>query len=140
MILLDTNILLRLKEKHAESHQTVKNKIQQFLQIGEKLVLTPQIVYEFYVVATRPLEKNGLGLEVVEVIETIEEFSNLCQLLVEHQDTYQNWLHLMRQYQIKGKRSHDVRLVAFMQAQQIPKLYTLNQQDFKVFQNLIELI
>lgn len=39
-----------------------------------------------------------------------------------------------------GKTSHDARLVAFMQVHQINKLYTLNQKDFKKFEDIIQLV
>jgi predicted nucleic acid-binding protein len=137
MILLDTNILLRLKDVHSLEHLMVKQKLKDLLQNNETLAIAPQILYEFYVVATRPIQQNGLGLNAEETLNEIDLFCEVFDFLPDTQDLYQKWYNLMRQYQINGKKSHDARLVAFMQTYQITQIYTLNPTDFKAFENII---
>jgi predicted nucleic acid-binding protein len=100
----------------------------------------PQTIYEFYVVATRPLTQNGFELSIKEVLAEIDNLTQLFSLLLDKDTIYSLWYNLMATYDVKGKKSHDARLVAFMQSHQIKQIYTLNTEDFKRFEDLIELI
>jgi predicted nucleic acid-binding protein len=60
MILLDTNILLRSKQKNSPHFIEISEKLLSLVEQDE-LIIAPQTVYEFYVVATRPVDVNGFG-------------------------------------------------------------------------------
>lgn len=60
--MLTTNILLRSIEVSDRSHEHAVRALTALLEAGETLVVTPQIVAEFWNVATRPRERNGIGL------------------------------------------------------------------------------
>jgi len=67
MILLDTNLLTRMTRSHQPQAGMARAAIQTLLGRGELLVLVPQNLYEFWVVATRspgapPAGSNGLGM------------------------------------------------------------------------------
>jgi predicted nucleic acid-binding protein len=62
MILLDTNILLRIIEPAHPMHQTAVDALVVLTQAKETICIVPQTLYEFWVVATRPRADNGLGL------------------------------------------------------------------------------
>ncbi len=140
MILLDTNIILRLKQTESAEHQAVQLQLKTFLENGETSVLSPQNIFEFYSVATRPIGVNGLGLSVEDTYQEIQGLKSLFSILPDNKNLMDKWLKLVLDYEIKGKRSHDVRLIAFMQSHQIKKLYTLNHADFKAFEGIIELV
>ena len=59
--LLDTNVVVRLMEPAAPEHTTVEDAIRRLIRAGHALVLAPQVLTEFWVVATRPVEVNGFG-------------------------------------------------------------------------------
>jgi predicted nucleic acid-binding protein len=59
--LLDTNILLRASDKTSSSYHLAVNAVARLISVGHECVITPQVLIEFWVVATRPLEVNGLG-------------------------------------------------------------------------------
>lgn len=140
MILLDTNIILRSNQANATEHTEVVGKISNWILQGEKLVIAPQTLYEFYVVATRPIVQNGFGLEAKEAQEAIEKLAKAYTLLPDNEKILSYWLHLIKKYDVKGKKSHDTRLVAFMLSHQISNLYTLNTQDFTRFQEEVTLV
>lgn len=140
MILLDTNIILRFKNKQASGREIINQKIQGLKRQNHKLVICPQVLYEFYVVATRPLDKNGLGLDVKKALQEIEDIKSNFTLLLDKPTLYEEWEKVIDAYQISGKTAHDARLVAFMKTYNITKFYTLNTQDFQRFGNLITLI
>lgn len=53
-ILLDSNVLLRSVEpKHAQ-HQASIDAIDALRKLGHDLAIVPQVLYEFWSVATRP--------------------------------------------------------------------------------------
>ena len=54
--LLDTNILLRSVDTSSDQHPLATDCVYQLLQDGNECLLTPQILIEFWVVATRPVE------------------------------------------------------------------------------------
>ena len=65
-ILIDTNVLLRSVEAGHFHHQSSVEAIDILRRTGHELTITPQNLYEFWSVATRPLENNGLGMTTTE--------------------------------------------------------------------------
>jgi predicted nucleic acid-binding protein len=59
--LLDTNILLYLANSAATEHAGAKGAVTRMLAAGDRLVIAPQVLFEFWSVATRPAAANGLG-------------------------------------------------------------------------------
>jgi predicted nucleic acid-binding protein len=140
MILLDTNIILRSKQPHSPEYSIVTQKISQWALAGEQLVISPQTIYEFYSVATRPIEVNGLGLTVQQTHSEMIQLQKAYHILPENEKILPLWIKLVTDSEIKGKKSHDARLVAFMQSHQIKQIYTLNTEDFKRFEAIIQLV
>lgn len=48
-------------------------------------------------------------------------------------ETLLKWEKLITAYQVKGKRAHDVRLIASMMVHQISHILTFNTKDFEKF-------
>lgn len=140
LVLLDTNIVLRFKNANSPSFAEVSGKLQDLVQQGFKLIISPQVLYEFYTVATRPLEQNGFGLDCGASLQEVETLCQVFNLLPDNEKILPCWLHLIKKYDVKGKKSHDTRLVAFMLSHQISNLYTLNTQDFTRFQEEVTLV
>jgi len=139
VILIDSNILLRLASRSDPAHSLTSKAIQELRQQNETLCLVPQNLYEFWAVATRPLVNNGLGLTP---LETVQEISGFKQMFILHADSpklFDTWETLVAKYACSGKVSHDARLVADMVELKIPKLLTFNTTDFTRF-SMIKLI
>ncbi|GAP97535.1 PilT protein, N-terminal [Leptolyngbya sp. NIES-2104] len=99
---------------------------------GNQCVLTPQVLIEFWVVATRPTSVNGLGWSVDQTQNRINELMTGFALLEERPEIFPLWFRLITENNIQGKRAHDIRLVAVMLAHGIDHLLTLNPNDFTV--------
>ena len=56
--LLDTNVLLRAAAPTSVQHTAAVGAIERLLAGGEELFLAPQVLVEFWSVATRPVEVN----------------------------------------------------------------------------------
>ena len=65
-VLLDSNILTRLAQHTHPMHATARDAVAALRQGGDTLFIVPQNLYEFWVVATRPIAANGLGLTAAE--------------------------------------------------------------------------
>lgn len=134
-VLLDTNILLRLTQPHHPQAPAAARAVRKLRAQGESLVLTQQNVVEFWVVATRPVAANGLGLSVEQVIAEVDAIKRLF-ILQPEVPIHDTWERLVRDYRISGKNAHDARLVAAMMAQGIDSLLTFNVQDFLRFREI----
>ncbi len=128
--LLDTNILLRASDLNALQHPLARDAIYQLLIQGNQCCLTLQILVEFWVVATRPTDVNGFGWTFQRTMEQISQFLSRFIVLEENAQILENWLKLVALYEIKGKRTHDIRLIAVMQSHGITHLLTFNPRDF----------
>jgi predicted nucleic acid-binding protein len=69
----------------------------------------------------------------------VEQYLNKFPLLPDSPDTLPNWLALVKAHDIKGKKVHDARLVAVMQAHGVAHLLTFNAGDFKSFTSITAL-
>ena len=82
--LIDTNVLARLIVVNDPRSQAARAAIDQLQQNGVGLVVTPQNLIEFWAVATRPVEANGLGLSVEKTREEVARFdARLVAIMLE---------------------------------------------------------
>ena len=108
MILVDTNILLRLAQLGDPHHQPARDAIDLLTaRDGESIAIAPQNLYEMYVVCSRPTSANGLGMTSQQSRSEITKARSLFRLLPETAQVYTMWERLVGQYAIHGKRGHD---------------------------------
>ena len=138
-ILLDTNVLLRLSDAAHLANPVAESAIRRLNDAGHEPVLVPQVIYEFWVVATRPRNVNGLGLSVPEADARAAEWTGLFRLLRDERGVYAAWRALVVAHDVKGKNAHDARLAAAMTRHGLTHLLTFNGADFKRFPAVIAL-
>jgi predicted nucleic acid-binding protein len=112
------------------------NFVNLIIRQGGKCLITPQVLIEFWAVATRPLNVNGLGWTAKKTQEEINQILSQFSLLEETPDIFPLWFQLVTDYNIKGKRTHDLRLLAVMKAHNITHLLTFNSEDFIPLPNI----
>jgi len=105
---------------------------------GERLIIVPQNLYEFWAVGTRspgrpPGGQNGLGMTPEQASQWLRFFQRRFTLLPDREDLFARWHALVQTLGIKGLRSYDARLVAAMQTYGITRLLTFNADDFGRF-------
>lgn len=132
-ILVDTNLIVRFSDPADQQHPIAIRSLELLAQQGHELRLVPQIIYEYWVVATRPIENNGLGFSVEQLDVCLKDIVALFPLLHDERLIFRNWMQLVLKYNVRGKRSHDVRIIAAMQRHTITHLLTFNDQDFSSF-------
>lgn len=104
---------------------------------GESLSICSQNVIEFWGVATRPLNDNGLGMTSVKVLEEIRRLESFFPMLPDTSDIYREWRSLVTSHEIRGVAVHDARLVAVMIANQATHLLTFNTRDFRRYSEIV---
>ena len=128
--LLDTNILLRSADDKSTQHLEALEAVARLLGQGDVCYLTPQVLIEFWAVATRPMSANGLGWDVAKTQAEINQLLDQFPLLEDTPEVFHHWLALVTSHTVAGKRVHDVRILAVMQAHGISHLLTFNVDDF----------
>lgn len=132
-LLLDTNVLLRLAHTSSRDHATVEAAVLALAEADVELCLVPQVLYEFWVVATRPLEVNGLGMDVAGVERSLQMLLSNFSLRRDERGIFSRWQTLVTTHTVQGKLAHDARLVAAMQRHGVTDLLTFNTADFHRF-------
>jgi hypothetical protein len=112
------------------------NVVDMIIRQGGECLITSQILIEFWVVATRPKDVNGLGWTTQKTQQEINQILSQFSLLEESPDIFPLWFQLVTIYNIKGKRTHDIRLLAVMKASKITHLLTFNPDDFIPIPNI----
>jgi len=130
-LLLDTNILARYVIQSDPQHLEVRSALERVYSRQWDPVFAPQSIYEFWVVATRPLESNGLGLDPLLVRAEVQVILDTFPRLSEPLDLLETWLDLCARHSVKGRTAHDTRLVAVALAHGITHILTLDPRDFR---------
>ena len=131
-VLIDTNVLLRLADEKHSLHKVAFDAIEIY-RTSKALCIFPQNLYEFWVVATRPLKENGLGYTQVEALNAINSLEKFYKLIPEGPAFYSQWKAIINGFVVNGKLGHDAHLIAGMLASDIPEILTFNDQDFRRF-------
>jgi predicted nucleic acid-binding protein len=84
---------------------------------------------EFWAVATRPGNANGLNLTPEQTFVELSDFEQLFDLLPEL-PVHDEWVYLVKKYRVSGKSVHDARLVVAMIVNGIGSILTFNGPDF----------
>jgi predicted nucleic acid-binding protein len=135
-ILLDTNVLCRLAERGHSHHAVAESAVTKLRKNQHELCLVPQVLYEYWVVVTRPIPENGLGMTPADVDRAIDFCLDQFTLLRDERGVFSLWRALVRQYDVKGKSAHDARLVAAMKRHGLERLLTFNVADFRRYEGI----
>ncbi|NLE39581.1 MAG: PIN domain-containing protein [Pirellulaceae bacterium] len=131
--LLDTNVLLRAAAPKSAHHTAAVESIKRILARGDEMFLVPQVLVEFWSVATRPVEVNGYGWPAKEAEAKVAELLRQFPLLPEGPAVFPEWLRLVSRHGIIGKQVHDARLIAQLNVHGVSHLLTFNVGDFQPY-------
>jgi predicted nucleic acid-binding protein len=91
------------------------------------------VLIEFWAVATRPTEKNGLGWTTSRTEIEIDALTSRFGMLGDRNAILPIWRSLVSTHEVKGKNAHDARIAAAMSAHGVEHLLSFNGDDFKRF-------
>lgn len=135
-ILIDTSVLVRLSHLDSPNASSAALAVKRITLSGLEGCVVPQVLYEYWVVATRPAERNGLGFSASRIENDLLQFVEQYTLLRDERKVFGHWLDLVSEYQVVGKNAHDARLVATMQRHGIPTILTLHARDFRRYSGI----
>lgn len=140
LILVDTNVLLRLAKPNDPEFDTARTAIETLHDRGDDFAIVPQCCYEYYVVATRSEESNGLGMTPDEARAAVEELCSVYRLHRDETGVFDHWLELLARHDVRGKPAHDARLVAAMLRHGVDHILTFNGGDFRRYSDEITIL
>lgn len=135
-VLIDANLLLRSAQPQHPQHGIAHDALLQLKTNGHELIIVPQVIYEFWVVATRPVEVNGLGFSAEQAEAKTAVNLGLYSLYRDDEFLFDVWRRLVNLHRVIGKLAHDARLVAAMVRHGATHLLTFNEQDFARFSEI----
>ena len=136
MVLLDANVLGYLVSPSSPRSAVCETAVEKIIERGDRSVISAQVLYEFWCVATRPAAGNGLGWPVSEARRAIAGFRREFDILHDPPEVLDIWLDLVVAFNLKGKRIHDAHLLATMKANRVSTLLTFNTSDFPAVSGL----
>jgi predicted nucleic acid-binding protein len=132
-VFVDTNVLLTATAPGRPLHAAALAVLERWPSAGVQLCLSGQVVREYLVVATRPLDVNGLGLRPAQARRNVEAFLGRARVLEESEAVTRRLLELLAEGRVAGKRIHDAGIVATALAH---GLRTLVTDDARIFRGL----
>jgi len=129
-VLVDTSTLLRTLQPLHPQREIARSTIKALTEQGRELHIVPQNLVELWVVATRPVEQNGLGMSSPTVAAELARLKSMFLLLPETPTIFPIWEALVTEHQVSGKPAHDARLVAAMQAHGLTAILTFDKTGF----------
>ena len=99
--------------------------------------MASQNFVEFWSVATRPVEVNGMGLDPEQAERLLARLESVFDLLPEPPTVHAIWRQLVIAHRVRGRQVHDARLVAVMLANGISHILTFNVSDFARYPGIV---
>ncbi len=134
---MDTNILVYALDTESPFHLEAIDFVDRTARGRLKIGISPQVVGELYATITNP-KKASHPLspnEAVHVITPIWEAENIRRIFPK-QETLDLTLSLVKRYQLKSLAFFDAQIVATMLDNGITTIYTANEEDFAIFEEI----
>ncbi len=135
-VLVDTNILLRSVQPNHPLSPQATGAVAKLIRQKDMVFFCPQNIAEFWNVATRPTDRNGLGLSPDEVLQEISNIEKSLTLLPDVPAIYNAWKQIVTTHKVQGVKVHDARLIAIMSVYGVESLLAFNTADFERFTNV----
>lgn len=138
-VLVDTNVLLRSAQPSHPLCAQATHAVSKLIRQNDAVFFCSQTIAEFWNVATRPGDLNGLGLSQEEALQEVASIEKLLTLLPDIPPIYLAWKEIVRDHKVQGVKVYDARLVATMNVYSVESVLTFNAVDFKRYSNITAL-
>lgn len=139
-VMLDTNVLIAATDEGRAEHRDALIVVNEWASRPTELCTSGQILREYLTVATRPAEKNGLGLNRSDALGNVHAIRGRTTLLAEDAKVADRLLSLLADVDCRGKQVHDANVVATMLVYGVRAVVTMNMEDFARFEGHVSLI
>lgn len=137
-LFVDTNVLIFATNPASPWHQIALDNLQEARQSGVELVISPQIIREYLVAATRTVP--GQNLPLATILGNVQTFQSEFRLVADNTLVSTQLVKLIAEVSVAGKQIHDANIVATMQVFGIHHLLTHNVSDFARFTHLVTVL
>ena len=135
-LFVDTNILLTASDESRSLHREASLLLAGSVVQDLRLAVSGQVLREYLVVATRPVDANGLGLSIEAAAANVVEFLRSLNMYSETDEVSSRLRQLALAHDVNGKNLHDANIAATMEVHGIRDLVTLNADDFARFEGI----
>jgi predicted nucleic acid-binding protein len=132
-VLVDTNILLRSVQPNHPLCSQATHAVSKLIRQEGAVFFCSQNIAEFWNVATRPADRNGLGMSPEEVRQEVGNIEKSLTLLPDVPAIYGAWKQIISEHKVRGVKVYDARLVAIMSIYAVEGVLTFNSVDFERF-------
>ena len=139
-VMLDTNVLLAATDEGRAEQRDALVIVNEWAAGGVTLCTSGQILREYLAVATRPAERNGLGLKPADAVSNVRAIRERTVFLTEDARVADRLQVLLTDVECGGKQVHDANVVATMLAHGVSAVVTMNAGDFARFERYVTLL
>jgi len=93
--LADTNILSSLAKRQSSQYAEVRRALTILRNRGEKICLVAQNLIEFWAIATRSTNANGLGLSITKTFHEVRKFKRYFTFYDDAPGIFAEWENLV---------------------------------------------
>jgi hypothetical protein len=122
--------LIRWIKPDDRDYALVTKAIDTLLARGVELCYTSQNLAEFWNTCTRPVDRNGYALGILETDRRARTIEECLQLLSDSSAIHREWRTIVVSNAVSGVQVHDARLVAAMRVNGVSRILTFNDRDF----------
>lgn len=135
-VLVDTNILLRSAQPNHPLSSQATQAVSKLIRQEDAVFFCSQNITEFWNVATRPTDRNGLGMSPEEALQEVSNIERSLTLLPDVPAIYSAWKLIVAAHRVLGVKVYDARLAATMSVYAVDAVLTFNAVDFERFTNV----
>ena len=138
-VLVDTNILLRSAQPNHPLCPQATHAVSKLIRQNDAVFFCSRNITEFWNVATRSADLNGLGLSHEAVLQEVSSIEKLLTLLPDVPAIYTAWKEIVSDHKVQGVKVYDARLVAAMNVYTVEIILTFNMADFERYVSITAL-
>jgi predicted nucleic acid-binding protein len=138
--MVDTNVLLAATDEGRAEHHDALTILNVWPAGDTTLCVSGQILREYLAVATRPADRNGLGLKSPDALGNVGAIRERTTLVAEDAKVTERLLRLLADVDCSGRQIHDANVIATMLVHGIGTVVTMNVSDFARFDRYVSLV
>jgi predicted nucleic acid-binding protein len=133
---IDTNVLVYALDTDAPQHAASRDLLEAARDGSATLYVTSQVLCEFYSIVTnaRRVSRPRSSADAVNAISGLLAFLNVLPVPAH---AVEGWMSLLRRRPVTGGEVFDLQIVATMKANDVPRIYTFNREDFEAFSEIL---
>ncbi|MCV2487894.1 PIN domain-containing protein [Geodermatophilus sp. YIM 151500] len=133
-------MLLAATDEGRDDHEDAAASLDAWPSSGVVLYTSGQILREYLAVATRPVERNGLGMARPAAVANVRALRARLHLLAEDERVSERLLALLDAVECTGTRVRDANVVATMLVHGVDTVVTSNIDDSTRFDDHVQVV